>query len=80
MKRLDKVRVTVKRQRVGDRLHAPIDADSIATQLWRQCRILIPPEKILLDAALSAYGTHHVKIVADEHGNVAPLHVEVVPR
>jgi len=67
-KRINKIILKVKRQRVEfDRLHSPVDAKTIATQLWRQCCIWLPPEKIFPEnGSIESYGTHKVKLLLGE--------------
>lgn len=80
-KRLGRITLEVKRQKVQERLHAPVDPLTIAAQLWRQYSIELAPEKIKVEGdGLTSFGAHTVKVVIGQQGELGDLSVVVVPR
>uniref|UniRef100_A0A6B2LMQ7 Uncharacterized protein n=1 Tax=Arcella intermedia TaxID=1963864 RepID=A0A6B2LMQ7_9EUKA len=78
-KRINKITLNIKRQKVGSAPHAPVGPEVIAKQLWRQAMIYVTPDKIELESgALNEFGSFRVGVLLGEKGEENALGTVIV--
>jgi len=83
-KRFKSFVLKIRRKKVrNDELYAPVDANTLCTQLWKQGTVWVTPELVTLPSGgLTSFGTHQVPVLLGESNDPEArslLTVEIIP-